>query len=228
MVVLLESLTFARHLIRPGFLPNNTQSVSCAQNCRYVSFKRKSLHSNYIVSKKFQGSPLPIFSSHLSYCWSPMVLYAGGEKWRTNCIQYAYIDTSTYHGKEYMKLQNGGHFCNSKMPQFAVCFNRLRKYFFCLWMEYLISKNDGYLILKYSSWLFGISQLYMVDWNDCPSHRIVWPMVGNHRKPSGLDGVGLKNHRKNIEHNGCPQPFHSMVMVVLKNCNGEINHICQI
>ena len=47
------------------------------------------------------------------------------------------------------------------------------------------------------------------DWNDGPSHRIVWPMVDNHLG-------GPKNHRKTIEHDGCPQPFHSMVMVALK------------
>ena len=76
-----------------------------------------------------------------------------------------YRDTSTYHGKEYMKLQNGSNFFNSRMPQFDVCFNHLRKYFFCLCMEYLISKNGGYWILKYSSWLFRISQLYTEIWS---------------------------------------------------------------
>ena len=62
--------------------------------CRYVYLKRKSLFSNFIVSKQLQGSPLPIFSAHLSYCWSQMVVYAGGEK-IINCIQYTEIHLHT-------------------------------------------------------------------------------------------------------------------------------------
>ena len=64
-----------------------------------------------------------------------------------------------------MKLQNGRNVCNWKMPQFVVCFNHLRKYFFSLCMEYFISKNVGYWIVKYSSWLFRISQKYMGIWS---------------------------------------------------------------
>ena len=95
MVVLLESLTFARHLIRPGFLPNNTQSVSFVQNCTYMYIlKEKACSQISLYQKKLQGSPLPIFSSHLSYCWSQMVVYAGGEK-MINCIQYTQIHLHT-------------------------------------------------------------------------------------------------------------------------------------
>ena len=48
------------------------------------------------------------------------------------------------------------------------------------------------------------------------NHSIVGPMVHNHRKPSLPMVVLPQNHRKTIDPNGCPQPFHSMVMVTLK------------
>ena len=48
------------------------------------------------------------------------------------------------------------------------------------------------------------------------NHSIVGPMVHNHRKPSLPMVVLPQNHRKTIDCNGCPQPFHSMVMVTLK------------
>ena len=74
-------------------------------------------------------------------------------------------------------------------------------------------------------------QYFRVDWNDGPSHRNVWPMVDNHRKPSNKMVRGPKKHRKTIDHDGCAQPFHSMAMVALKTikiCDGKISHICQI
>ena len=53
----------------------------------------------------------------------------------------------------------------------------------------------------------------MVDWSDGPLHRIVLPMVDNHRKLSGHNRWETQkpsgNHRT-------PNPFHSMVMVALK------------
>ena len=38
-----------------------------------------------------------------------------------------------------------------------------------------------------NGWLRGLvaNQRNHLDWNDGPSHRIVWPMVDNHWKPSG-------------------------------------------
>ena len=48
------------------------------------------------------------------------------------------------------------------------------------------------------------------------NHSIVGPMVHNHRKPSLPMVVLPENHRKTIDPNGCPQPFHSMVIVTLK------------
>ena len=45
---------------------------------------------------------------------------------------------------------------------------------------------------------------------------IVGPMVYNHRKPLLPMVVLPQNHRKTIDPNGCPQPFHSMVIVTLK------------
>ena len=41
-------------------------------------------------------------------------------------------------------------------------------------------------------------------------------MVHNHRKPLLPMVVLPQNHRKTIDPNGCPKPFHSMVMVTLK------------
>ena len=41
-------------------------------------------------------------------------------------------------------------------------------------------------------------------------------LVHNHRKPSFPMVALPQNHRKTIDPNGCPQPFHSMVMVPLK------------
>ena len=49
-----------------------------------------------------------------------------------------------------------------------------------------------------------------------PNHSIVGPMVDNHRKPSLPMVVWPKNHQKTIVPNGYLQPFHSMVMVLLK------------
>ena len=46
------------------------------------------------------------------------------------------------------------------------------------------------------------------------NHSIVGPIVHNQQS---LPMVVLpQNHRKTIDPNGCPQPFHSMVMVTLK------------
>ena len=100
----------------------------CSKLYIYVYFKRKSLFSNFIVSKKTSGFSFANFLFPLV-----ILLVTNGCicRWRKNDKLYTiYTDTSTYHGKEYMKLQNGRNFCNSRMPQFAVCFNRLRKYFF--------------------------------------------------------------------------------------------------
>ena len=54
------------------------------------------------------------------------------------------------------------------------------------------------------------SDSFRADWNDAPSHCIVWPMVDNHENHRDLNGGGHKNHQKIIEHDGCPQPFHSI------------------
>ena len=43
-------------------------------------------------------------------------------------------------------------------------------------------------------------------------HSIVGPMVHNHGKPLLSMVVLPQNHRKTIDSDGCPQPFHSMVM----------------
>ena len=48
------------------------------------------------------------------------------------------------------------------------------------------------------------------------NHSIVGPMVDNHRKPSKPMVAWPQNHWKTIEPNGCPKPFHSMVMVLFK------------
>ena len=67
------------------------------------------------------------------------------------------------------------------------------------------------------------------------NHRIVWPMVRNHRKPSKAMVKKIKNHWKTIDCNGQTPKKHSMVMVswkLLKIYNGlfktiEIYNYCK-
>ena len=48
------------------------------------------------------------------------------------------------------------------------------------------------------------------------NHSIVGPMVDNHQKPLKPMVAWLQNNQKTIEPNGCPKPFHSMVIVPTK------------
>ena len=59
----------------------------------------------------------------------------------------------------------------------------------------------------------GLCGRSVVDWRDGPSHRIVWLMVDNHRNTIGTRWLRDPNHRKTIEHDGCPHRPS-------KNCDG--------
>ena len=76
--------------------------------------------------------------------------------------------------------------------------------------------------------MFYIRFRTLLDWNDVPLHRIVWPMVDSHRKPSGHDSSGTQKPSNMIV-----APNHSirwwwLLWKPSKNCDGKINHVCQI
>ena len=74
------------------------------------------------------------------------------------------------------------------------------------------------LLVDWMDWVWiGIINIH-TNWTltMVHNHSIVGSMVHNHRKPSLPMVVLPQNHRKTINPNGCPQPFHSMVMVTLK------------